>query len=570
MDRRSFFSLTAGALLSTKILPGQSANNGEAGRQHYHHYVDERTGVGAFESSGTAKRPHILLISADMVSPDMYLPSRPISRVVHLPAIHSLMQDGTFFSNTFCTVPLCSPSRASYLTGRYSYVDGNSERAPEGLETELRPDDIIFPEYLKAAGYITRQVGKCHVGAKKFRDAFGDNDQPWDRWSPPVFDDDEFLVYQRSLGVKPQKYSREIVFRMQDRKTPGNSAGGWVVQQDGKPFPIEAQYSYYLGKKTIEIFDNFASSGQLNDHPFYIQLDIFDPHQPFSIPAGFEERERELRRAMTAPDSWRAAEKRGFSRASDEPQIMDIYRRYWGIYDEKELIDYRVAYALQMEVVDRVIGMVLQHLKDLGLYNDTFIAFVSDHGEMNGRQALVDKGVYLHPDIVRVPMIFKPPKNTPRLHAQVDSPASLLDLSQTILEQAGIRPEARFDGISLMPAMRTGSGPEDRDLLFFGGWHVGVNFDCGVQARASDGKRYLYAYNCGSDVDQLFDLDSIDAVNLINSPRHTAIRSQLIHRLGAALESDPRWIGYWSEFRIARYNDLPKSQGDMQLFTMHD
>ena len=77
------------------------------------------------------------------------------------------MQDGTFFSNAFCTVPLCSPSRASYLTGRYSYVQGNGERAPEGLETQLRADDIIFPEYLKAAGYITRQVGKCHVGAQE-------------------------------------------------------------------------------------------------------------------------------------------------------------------------------------------------------------------------------------------------------------------------------------------------------------------------------------------------------------------------------------------------------------------
>ena len=99
-----------------------------------------------------------------------------------------------------------------------------------GLRPQLRPTARIFPEYLKAAGYLTRQAGKGHLGTQKFLDAFGENDQPWDRWSPPVFDDEAFLAYQRSLGVKPQKYSREIVFRMQDRETPGNSAGGWIVQ----------------------------------------------------------------------------------------------------------------------------------------------------------------------------------------------------------------------------------------------------------------------------------------------------------------------------------------------------
>lgn len=577
MNRRTFCSLTAGALFGSGLADAAAAPQEPSTRLRF---TQERTGEGPFRDATTGRPPHILLISADMVSPDLYHPSRPLSQHVHLPAIHSLMQQGVFFSNAFCTVPLCSPSRASYLTGRYSYVQGNSERAPEGLETELRANDIIFPEYLKAAGYVTRQVGKCHVGAQKFIDAFGDNDRPWDRWSPPVFDDDDFLAYQRSLGVKPQKYSREIVFRMQDRKTPGNSAGGWVVQEDGKPFPLEAQYSYYLGRKAIETIDSLQDNGSLEHHPMYLQLDIFDPHQPFSVPAGFEERERELRRIMTVPDSWRAAELRDFRRAPDEPEIVDIYRRYWGIYDPEQLINYRVAYALQMEIVDRVIGMVLDHLKQAGLYDDMLIAFISDHGEMNGRRAIIDKGVYLYPDIVRVPMVFKLPARMARSQAVIEEPASLLDLSQTLLDVAGIKPEAKFDGISLVPALALGKGQEQRGreqrgqeqrtLLFFGGWHVGVNFDCGIQHRASDGRRYLYSYNCTSEVDELFDLDSEDAVNLIQDPAYAKVRTELIHCLGAALKSDPRWVGYWAEFRIARFQDLPQADGDMQLFTVPD
>lgn len=564
MDRRSFCTLTAGAMLGKPLLSAEARTVQASGPLHF---TQERTGVGPYSRTLDRKPPNIFLISMDMVSPDLYHPQRPFSKHVEIPAIRSLMADGSFFSNAFCTVPLCAPSRASYLTGRYSYIQGNGERAPEGLESQLRPDDIIFPEYLRAAGYITRQVGKCHVGTKKFLDAFGENDQPWDRWSPPVFDDDDFLDYQRRLGVKPQKYSREIVFKLQDRTTPGNSVGGWVMQEDGKPFPLEAQYSYYLGQKAIETIDDLIANGSAKRHPVYLQLDIFDPHQPFAIPAGFEKREQELRQVMTLPKSYDAAKKRNWQRAPDEPEIVDIYRRYWGIYDDEQLLNYRIAYALQMEIVDRVIGMVLAALKQRGLYEDSMIVLISDHGEMNGRRAIVDKGVYLYPDVVRVPMVIKLPGNNSGNQKTVDSPVSLLDVSQTLLDAAGIQAQAKFDGVSLLPQLQGNGETTDRTLLFFGGWHVGVNFACGLQYRFPDGKHFLYAYNCSSTVDELYDLTSDDAMNLIDDTKYAAVREEMIRRLGAALQSDPRWTGYWAEFRVARYASLPKTQGDMQMFT---
>ena len=464
MNRRSFCGLTAGALVGNHLISAQPA---AATPPSPLKFTQETTGAGPYALSPAGNRPHIILVSVDMVSPDLYHPDRPLSKSVQIPAIRSLMKDGCFFSNAFCTAPLCSPSRSSYLTGRYSYVLGNGEHAPAGLETELRPDDIIFPEYLRAAGYVTRQVGKCHVGAKKFLDAFGENDQPWDQWSPPVFDDDDFLSYQRKLGIKSQRYAREIVFKQQDRTTAGNSVGGWIEQRDGKPFPIEAQYSYYLGKKAMDTIDNLADTGITERHPLYLQLDIFDPHQPFSIPAGFEEREKELRSGMTVPLSWKAASKRNFERAPDEPEIIDIYRRYWGIYDEAQMLNYRVAYILQMELVDKVIGMVLDKLKERGLYEDSLVALISDHGEMNGRRALVDKGVFLYPDVLRVPMVMKLPRHATATRSVIGSPVSLLDVSQTLLAAAGIKAEARFDGTSLLPLMLGDGELSDRTLLFF-------------------------------------------------------------------------------------------------------
>ncbi len=564
MNRRNFLELAAGAAIGSHA-SRLSAEKDQSLNSTHLDFTQPRTGAGPFRRTRSGKPPHIFLISADMVGPDMYHPDRPLSSHVQIPAIRSLMAEGTFFQNAFCTVPLCSPSRASYLTGRYSYIQGNGERAPEGLETQLRADDIIFPEYLRAAGYIARQVGKAHVGTTKFLDAFGENDQPWDRWSPPVFDDDAFLTYQHSLGVRPQKYSREIVFLQQDRVTPGNSAGGWIVQDDGRPFPREAQYSYYLAKRAADTVQDLVRTDPAGKHPIYLQLDIFDPHQPFSIPSGFEDRERELRKIMTLPASYEAARKRNFRRATDEPEIIDIYRKYWGIYNPDTLLDYRVAYVLQMELVDQAIGMFLGELRRLNLYEDSLIAFISDHGEMYGRRALVDKGVYLYPDILRVPFVLKPPSGT-KGHVVRDS-VSLLDLSQTLLDAAGIHPEAALDGHSLLSALHGGSLERRGPLLFFGGWHVGVNFACGLEHHTPDGRHFVYAYNCSSPNDELYDLQSDDAVNLIADPDYVSVREEMIRQLGKALQSDPRWSGYWAEFRIARYASLPKTDGDMQLFT---
>jgi hypothetical protein len=120
----------------------------------------------------------------------------------------------------------------------------------------------------------------------------------------------------------------------------------------------------------------------------------------------------------------------------------------------------------------------------------------------------------------------------------------------------------------LLPQLQGTSASGDRNLLFFGGWHVGVNFPCGIQEWNSDGSHYLYSYNCSSPVDELYDLNAVDAENLARKPEHAALRKRIIERLGSVLQRDSRWTGYWSEFRIAQYFNLPKSRGDMQLFNV--
>lgn len=529
-------------------------------------YINEKSGRHPFRHHpGSEKTPNIFLITIDMVSPDFYHPSRPLSREMDLPAFRELLSDGVFFQNAFAPVPLCGPSRSAYLTGRYTYVLGNGEHAPVGLETELRPDDVIFPEYLKRIGYVTKHSGKCHVGTGKFMDAFGENDNPWDQWYPPIFQDEAYLEYQRRLGVKPQKYSREIVFAQADRITPGNSAGGWIVQEDGKPFPLEAQYSYFLAQRALDKLHHALTNPATRGEPIYLQLDIFDPHQPFSVPDGFEAREKELRAAMTLPETYKKVLARDWAPFPDQPEIYDLYRQYWGLYNPQSLMDYRVAHALQMEVVDGALARLIKILKEKNLYDESLIIVTGDHGEMNGRWGLVDKGVFLYPDVLRTPLVVKMPSSMGVQPHTVDAPVSLLDIAPTVLSVAGIEPEAKLDGQSLIPFLKQGAAPADRDLIFSCGWHVGVNFACGIQRWDGKGNHHLYSYNASSHIDELYDLNAVEAENLAQDPHHAGLRTEMIERLGALLRSDPRWGGFWMSYRLKRFFELPKRPGSLQM-----
>lgn len=388
MNRRNFLSTTPLAAFAGDAAPGAAAQ--QAGDNGEFHYVDRRQGAHPFQTVHGARRPHIFLICLDMVSPDHFLPSRPLQREMEMPTIRALTAEGVNFTNAFCTVPICSPSRASMYTGRYPYVLANPGGGPEGQENSLRANDVIYPEYLKASGYRTRHVGKNHVGAQKFMDAFDELDTNWARAMPVLKDDGLYHAYLRRLGVKMPRYSRQIQRMYPDRKTPSGTLGGWIEQSDGQPFPIEGQYSWYLSQWAIEkTRDAFASGGP--GSPLYLQLNIYDPHNPFTIPAGLEKREAELRKAISLPASFRRAVERNFQPSPGEPALLDFHRRVWGIYRPETARDYMAANALAMEVIDRALARFIKALKEMNIYDESLIIFTADHGEMNIHQALVDK-----------------------------------------------------------------------------------------------------------------------------------------------------------------------------------
>ncbi|UTW10705.1 sulfatase-like hydrolase/transferase [Marinobacterium rhizophilum] len=522
-------------------------------------FLHPKTRQGAFETAGLRHRPNIILITVDMISPDCYLPSRPLSQHIETPNILSLLQQGHRFNNAFTPSPLCGPARAAICTGMHPPYLSNGERTPSGMKSDLEPGDLIFQDYLKQQGYNLKHVGKCHVGAPKFIETFGENLHAWDRWGPPVMDDDRYIDYIGAMGVTAPRYSRELRGTLADRNTASTSFGGWIEQQNGDAFPRDAHYSVFLAELAIRQLK--ASQMQAPGKPVFAQIDFFDPHQPYSIPHGYAQRYDYLRSVVQVPASFHDLQNAG---GTDQNPIFRLYHRYWGLYDEALVKDYIACHLLQVELVDYAIGKLFAYLREAGLWDDSLILFTADHGEMNGRLGLADKGSYFHPDIFRVPMLVKPAGNRGVAAKDIATPVSLVDLAPTILQAAGLEPAVQMEGASLLDMVPTGSRPA-LEQVYQLGIHVGTNFGFGCQLPLGD-THWFYGYSATTGCEELYDLGAVEPVNVINDPALTQVRARMVQHAATLMRSDKRWSGYFSSFRLHNMEHfMDESLDDIQM-----
>ncbi len=525
-------------------------------------YLDGMTGHGPFRLTEDGAKPNIVFISLDMVPREFYLGGVPKAFTPNLQAL----QDGhIFFSRAYATSPLCSPSRAAYLTGRHSYITTNSERAHDGHEVHLRESDIIYPEYLKALGYQVRHVGKCHVGAHKFVDVFSENDSPWDRWSPPWFDDDSYTKFLRQKGLDRLVFSRSITGRNLVGEEGGSFYGGWIANQGGNPFPKDATYPAFLVERAIQTLESRGD----REAPVYLQLDFFGPHQPFAIPGGMEEREVAIRKEIELPKSYQEIQNNDYQPPWQEPRVYQLYRRSWGLNDSKTLVDYRVANQLQFELLDEMIGRLFDSLKEQGLYDDTWIVVIADHGEMNGEWALIDKGAFLNPQVIQVPIFMKPDSKSEYAdrRLRIDEPVSLVDLAPTLLGLVGVETDTRMDGVSLLNALKGSERACEKPILAEVWSHAIPNPCIGIVISASDENSYLYSFNTSDEIDELYSLElGAPLVNLGTDDTYRSIQDEALNRLYGYTVQDVRWRGYKAFLELTHAERIVGIGGDRQLF----
>ncbi len=373
--------------------------------------------------------PNILLICTDQQRFDAVAAYR--NPEISTPNLDRLASQGVLFENCYVQNPVCAPSRASLMTGRYVRSHGLWANGV-GLPTHER----LFTRDLADAGYDCGLVGKFHLNA-----CFGGRQEP--RL------DDGFRVFRWSHdpnpGASENAYHRWLKAARPDLWQAAVDPDSAVTFET---MPTEAHYSRWIGNETID----FLTNSRDRDKPFCFVANFFDPHHPFGAPKEYVDRYHpdKLSRPVTV-DGELEGKPPILSEASRESYAG--HAPGYTTYSPQELQQVKAAYYAMVSLVDDEVGRILAALDEQGLAENTLVIFTSDHGEMLGDHQLMLKGPMMYECAVRVPLLMRWPGVLPAGRRR-DELVQWIDLASTALDAAGLAQGPRMQGQSLLPLAR--------------------------------------------------------------------------------------------------------------------
>ncbi|WNF00407.1 sulfatase-like hydrolase/transferase [Streptomyces luomodiensis] len=426
---------------------------------------------------------------------------------VATPNLDRLAATGTRFDRFYTPTAICTPARASLLTGQAPFrhrLLANYERNVGYLE-DLREDAFTFPGALAERDYQLGLVGKWHVGTHRNAASYGFDGPDLPGWHNPV-DHPDYLAYLEERGLPPYRIS-DLVRGTTPNGNPGNLLAARLQQ------PVEATFEHYLATRAIEQLDKYAADGR----PFYLATHFFGPHLPYLLPDEYYDMYDPA--LVELPPS--IAET-----FEGKPPVQRNYSAHW-TFDTMPIEVTRKLIAVYwgyVTLIDEQIGRILTRLDELGLTDDTSVFFTADHGEFTGAHRLHDKGPAMYEDIYRIPGIIRVPGQEPQVRQEF---VSLTDCTATILELAGCDPSPATDSRSLLPLVRGEHPNWPQELLAeFHGHH----FPYPQRMLRED--RYKLVVNPES-VNELYDLDADphELSNRYEHPELAGVRRRMMRRL---------------------------------------
>ena len=381
------------------------------------------------------RRPNILVITTDQLRWDALGSSG--NRDVHTPSLDKLAAESTTFTHHFVQHPLCMPSRASFLSGRYPSSLGITQMGVPVPETLP-----LLPHYLQRAGYTTANIGKLHVLPHANRDHrlphppygfdyLAVSDEPGvyeDAYRAWVRRKDPAQLEHLSVGLPPATETWYHTMGISDPVThPGSGARDDFAGPVVFPGADGVTHSAFVGEQTCEYLR--AQDGR---QPFLCIAGFFAPHAPWVVP------ERYLGlynpKTFTLPDYPVELEpKRAEARCTDD-DLRGARHGYYALISE----------------VDDYVGRILATLETQGLYEETLVVFTADHGEWLGEHLKYGKGYPGDDAVARVPLIIRWPGSGARTVSEL---AEAVDVLPTLLEAAGLQVSPELQGQSLMPLL---------------------------------------------------------------------------------------------------------------------
>ena len=404
------------------------------------------------------------------------------------PAMDRMAAEGAHVANAFVTTSLCSPSRASILTGQYSSKHGvidNNSKVPE--------EAVFFPEYLQEAGYNTAYLGKWHMGNAD------DNPRPgFDYW---VSYKGQGTYYDPKLNIDGQPVAREGYTA--DIVT--DYALEWLdqVKSDEQPFFM------YLGHKSVhaEFLPAERHKGMYADVDLELPPTFADSKETY---AG-------LPRWVNAQrNSWHGVD----YMYHGQTDFDNFYRDY-----NETLVG-----------LDENIGRVLDYLEEQDLLDKTLVIYMGDNGFSFGEHGLIDKR-HMYEESMRVPFLAMMPGRI-EASSKVTELIQNIDVAPTIMDFAGLDIPANMDGQSFMPLLEGQSIPWRDHVIYQYYWEY--NFPQTPTTFGIRNDRYKYIFYHGVwDTDELYDLqeDPWEANNLAKEEAYQELKRSLQDQLFVALRA---------------------------------
>ncbi|MBX6316471.1 MAG: sulfatase, partial [Isosphaeraceae bacterium] len=339
---------------------------------------------------------------------------------IRTPNIDTIARDGVRLTNGYVSAPVCSPSRAGLMTGRYQQRFGHEFNA---IGAQNRQDGVGLPlsektiaDRLHAVGYATGLVGKWHLGGTA-------------PYHPQRRGFDEFFGFLHEGHFYVEGQHAPVVSHLRVNEPPYDRDN--PILRGTRPVENPGYLTETLTREAIAFLERHA------DRPFFLYLAYNAVHSPMQA------RPEDVRRF---------------------PAIADEHRR---------------VFAAMLASLDDGVGAVLAKLHDLGLERQTLVVFLSDNGgptaELTSRNDPLRGGKgQLYDGGIRVPLLLRWPGHLPA-GAVYEPPVIALDLLPTFLAAAGVKPTDadRLDGVDLLPYLAGRSDgdrpPHDRLYWRYGG-----------------------------------------------------------------------------------------------------
>lgn len=442
------------------------------------------------QSDQGADRPNIIFILSDDHRYDfmsfMNAPGTP--DFLQTPNLDRMAAEGVHLANAFVTTSLCSPSRATILTGRYAHNHGvvdNQHLVPEGTR--------FFPQDLQEAGYKTAFIGKWHMGHASAEPRPG-----FDHW---ISFRGQGQYFNPTLNINGEEVEREGYTT--DILT--DYALEWLREQEGSDQP----YFLYLSFKAVH--HNFSPperyaglyAGEEIDYP----ATYADTDETY---AGKPDWVREQRNSFHGVD---------FTFHGNLP-FEEVYRRY----------------AETLVAMDENIGNVLDYLDTSGQASQTLTMYMGDNGFFMGEHGLIDKRS-AYEESIRVPLLAYAPGRF-AAGTTVTDMVQNTDIAPTLLSAAGVFPPDHMDGRSFLPLLEGEDVPWRDEIFYEYFWERQFPQQPTMFSVRTDRYKYIYYHGVWA-TDELYDLqeDPQETRNLIDAEQHQELVAEMRERLFERIEA---------------------------------